>query len=321
MSEGLSRLFDGRPLFLAPMAGVNDPAFRGLCKSQGAALTYTEMVSAKGFSYANPKTLRLLELTAEEARDASAAVQVFGHEPAVLSAMAAWLSSEYAGQLALIDINMGCPARKVASKGDGAALMRNLPLAEAVISAVVAAAAGLPVTVKFRSGFCANELNAVEFAQMAEAAGAAAVAVHGRTAVQGYTGLADKSVVAAVRAAVAIPVIASGDVFTLADADEYFDRYGASAVMIARGAQGRPWVFSGEEPDLEGRLGFARAHLEGYAALGTRDLSAMRKHLAWYLKGFPEAAKTRAAINSCRTLADYESLLAAVGEQLKSELF
>ncbi|MDR1185767.1 MAG: tRNA-dihydrouridine synthase family protein, partial [Coriobacteriales bacterium] len=205
MVEGLDIFGNGR--LLAPMAGVNDPVFRGICKRMGADLTYTEMVSAKGLEYGSKKTEALLALGEGER---PVAVQLFGRESDVLAEQAKRLASQYQGDIVLIDINMGCPARKIVSKGEGAALMKDPRLAEHILRAVVAAVE-LPVTVKFRRGYELGEDNAVEFAKMAESCGVAAVAVHGRYARQFYQGQSDREVVTRVKQAISIPVIASGD--------------------------------------------------------------------------------------------------------------
>ena len=251
-------LFD-RSLLLAPMAGVNDPVFRAICKRHGAALTYTEMVSAKGLEYRNAKTQAMLYISDAER---PAAVQLFGSQPEVLAEQARQLEAglglgaAHPGAVALIDVNMGCPARKIAGKGEGAALMRDMALAEAILKAVVAAVR-LPVTVKFRKGYELGEDIALEFARMAESCGVAALAVHGRYARQFYHGLADKDLARRVKQAVSIPVIASGDVFCGADIRFYFEECGVDAVMVARGARGNPWIFSQDwrsEPGPAGKL-------------------------------------------------------------------
>jgi len=286
------------------MAGVNDPVFRAICKRLGAGLTYTEMVSAKGLQYGSAKTADMLFMFDEEA---PAAVQLFGRDPAAMAAQAAELEQRYGERLALIDINMGCPARKVAGKGDGAALLREPELAAAVMRSV-AAAVQLPVTVKLRKGYAAGEDVAVRFAVMAEDCGIAAVAVHGRTAEQLYHGHADRECIARVKQAVSIPVIASGDVFCAADIAEYREQHGADAVMAARGAQGNPWIFAGLRPDLEQRVRIAHEHTVRLAELNPHRLPSMRKHIAWYFKGTPHAAAIRRAVNDCQCLRDYEAL-------------
>jgi nifR3 family TIM-barrel protein len=262
------------------------------------------MVSAKGLEYANSQTERLLYMTDEER---PAAVQLFGRDPAVLADQAQRLEAVHGAAIALIDINMGCPARKIAGKGEGAALMREPALAEAILTAVVGAVE-LPVTVKFRKGYELDEDVAVDFARMAESCGVAAVAVHGRTARQLYHGQSDRALVARVKQAVSIPVIASGDVFTRDDICDYQERYGADAVMVARGTRGNPWIFSEHEPSLEERVRVAHEHTAGLARLAPKRLASMRRHVAWYFKGLPHAAAVRRAAQDCESLQDYEAL-------------
>lgn len=305
------------PVLLAPMAGVNDLVFRALCKRMGAGLTYTEMVSAKGLSYGNGKTRDLLAfLDAEK----PVAVQLFGSDPKVLAQQAQALERGHAGDLAGIDINMGCPARKIAGRGEGAALMRDPALAARILEAVVGAVT-LPVTVKFRKGYGLEDNTAVSFARMAEGCGVAAVAVHGRTAQQFYHGESDKGLIARVKEAVGIPVIASGDVFTPQDVKEYLTVYGADGVMVARGAQGNPWLFAqarallaGDEHaayapvPLEERVRIANEHTTELARLNPHRIVSMRKHVSWYFKGAPHASAIRRAAHGCTTLLDYQAL-------------
>ena len=221
---------------LGPMAGVTDLPFRLLCKEQGAALIYTEMVSAKGLMYENVRTESLLTVNPEE-RPVS--LQLFGSDPQVMGEMAGRLSER---AFDILDINMGCPAPKIAGKGEGSALMKDPDRAFAIVENCVKNA-GRPVSVKIRSGFDKNHLNAVEMAKGIEAAGAAAIAVHGRTREQYYAGRADWTVIAAVKEAVSIPVIGNGDIRTPEDAERMFRETGCDAVMIARGARGNPWIF------------------------------------------------------------------------------
>jgi nifR3 family TIM-barrel protein len=331
----LSKIF-GNGRLLAPMAGVNDPVFRGICKRMGAGLTYTEMISAKGLEHASHRSESLLYMTDEER---PAAVQLFGSDPATLAEQARLLEEQHGPDIVLIDINMGCPARKIAGRGEGAALMRKPARAEAILRAVVGAVR-LPVTVKFRKGYELGEDSAVDFARMAEGCGVAAVAVHGRTARQLYHGASDRSLVARVKQAVAIPVIASGDVFSLADIRSYREDFGVDAVMVARGARGNPWIFAGMDggsgcassgsdigdddalsgdgeggsnagapgPSLAERVRVAHEHTVGLARLAPRRLSSMRRHVAWYFKGTPHATAIRRAVCDCRDLRDYEAL-------------
>ena len=232
-------------LALAPMAGVTDLAFRQICREHGAALTVTEMVSTKALCYQDKKTPRLLELAENET---AAAAQIFGHEPETM-AEGAKIARAVSG-CAIIDINVGCPAPKIVNNGDGAALMRDPALAAKVIEAVVRAV-DVPVTVKFRKGWDEKSVNCLEFARMAEASGAAAVAVHGRTRAQQYSGTADWDIIRAVKQAVSIPVIANGDVAEPEDAVRILDYTGADMAMIGRGALGDPWIFERANALLE----------------------------------------------------------------------
>lgn len=294
------------------MAGVSDAAFRTLCLEQGADLTYTEMVSAKGLSYANEKTRHLLAVAEGESQ---VAVQLFGHEPEVMASEAAWIERAMGDSLAYLDLNMGCPARKIVSKGDGSKLMTTPDLARSIIEAVCEAVS-VPVTCKFRRGYAMGEELAVPFAVMAEEAGAAALAVHGRYAMQYYRGSADWGVVADVKRAVSVPVIGNGDVRSGDDALALAQRTGCDAVMIARAAEGNPWVFADvkaafagqtrpEPPGFEERIAMARRHAALLAEREAKSVVRMRKHAMWYFAGLPHAAAARREINSCVTLADF----------------
>ena len=305
--------FSDRRLLLAPMAGVSDEAFRTLCREQGADLTYTEMVSAKGLSYANEKTRHLLHLAEGEDQ---VAVQLFGHEPDVMVDQARWVEQEMGKTLAYLDINMGCPARKIVSKGDGSALMKTPDLAAAIVRAV-SAAVEHPVTVKFRRGWAEGDETCVEFARRMEDAGAAAVAVHGRYALQLYRGRAEWDAIARVKAAVSIPVVGNGDVKSGADAVGLVECTGCDAVMIARAAEGNPWVFAqckaalaGEpepaKPSVEERIAMARRHARLLAEREGRNIVRMRKHAMWYMTGLPGAAAARAKINACVSVEDFD---------------
>lgn len=305
--------FSERRLLLAPMAGVSDEAFRTLCREQGADLTYTEMVSAKGLSYANEKTRHLLHLAEGEDQ---VAVQLFGHEPDVMADQARWVEQEMGETLAYLDINMGCPARKIISKGDGSALMKTPDLAAAIVRAV-SAAVKHPVTVKFRRGWAEGDETCVEFARRMEDAGAAAVAVHGRYALQLYRGRAEWDAIARVKAAVSIPVVGNGDVKSGAGAVALVERTGCDAVMIARAAEGNPWVFAqckaalaGEpepaKPSVEERIAMARRHARLLAEREGRNIVRMRNHAMWYMTGLPGAAAARAKINACVSVEDFD---------------
>lgn len=309
-------LFGRFRLLLAPMAGVSDAAMRCLCAQQGADLAYTEMVSAKGLSFANDKTRHLLDM---EPQERWAGVQLFGHESHTMAAQAAWIEQEMGERLACIDINMGCPARKIVSKGDGSALMKDPMLAADIVSAVRAAVA-CPVTVKMRRGWSADEGEcAPAFAQRMEAAGADAVCVHGRFSTQMYQGSSDRGVIARVKEALSIPVIGNGDVRCGADAVRMRDETGCDAIMIARGAQGNPWIFAEARAALAGmpvpasptaieRIDMARRHAALLQRREGRVLVRMRKHAMWYVAGLPGAAAARGALNRCVTCEDFDQV-------------
>lgn len=295
------------------MAGVSDEAFRTLCREQGADLTYTEMVSAKGLSYANEKTRHLLRLAPGEDR---VAVQLFGHEPDTMAAQASWIEDEMGASLAYLDINMGCPARKIVSKGDGSALMKDPELAASIVHAV-RAAVNCPVTVKFRRGWTEGVETAPEFARRMEDAGAMALAVHGRYAEQLYRGSAEWGAIARVKAAVSVPVIGNGDVRRGADAVSITERTGCDAVMIARGAEGNPWVFAQAKAALAGepepeaptageRIAMARRHARLLSQREGKNIVRMRKHAMWYMAGLPGAAAARGKINACVSVEDFD---------------
>lgn len=304
---------------LGPMAGITEAPFRAICKRMGAGLTFTEMVSAKGLHY-NPDGEVSKALLTFAPGEVPCAVQIFGADPAMMAEQARRIVGLYGDDVALIDINMGCPVTKVVAKGEGCALMRT-PVLAAEIVGRVSAAAGVPVTAKFRVGWSADEANAVEFARAMEAAGASAVTVHGRTRDQFYRGCADWDVIAAVKGAVSIPVIGSGDVFRAADAKAMFERCGVDAVMVARGAQGNPWIFSQARSLLDAgveigpptafeRIDVAREHAAALVAFGgERAFTRMRKHVSWYITGMPDATSVRRAANEVASYRELDELL------------
>jgi nifR3 family TIM-barrel protein len=300
----------------APMAGFTDQAYRLIVKQFGCSLVYSEMVSDLGLVYGQNKTKRMLQVDDNER---PIAMQIFGSDPDDMHE-AAKLTYELS-RCELIDINMGCPTPKIVKNGEGSALMRNIPLASEVVRAVVGAVP-VPVTVKMRAGWDESEITAVALARAVEAAGAAAVAVHGRTREQFYSGQADWDIIKQVREAVSIPVIGNGDIVRPEDAQTMIERTGCDAVMVGRAALGRPWLFQQiidllskgsyrPDPSLGERLPLALQHLRLAAELKgeAQAVREMRKTLAGYVKGLPQAAKIRDAINQTNSVQALEQVL------------
>jgi tRNA-dihydrouridine synthase B len=289
-------------LLLAPLAGYTDLPFRLLCRENGAALCFSEMISCHGLVYDQKNTHELLRTVAEEH---PFAVQLFGSDPELMGRAAAIVSSL---SVDLIDINMGCPVRKVIKKGCGSALMRDPKRAEAIIRAVYAQTS-LPVTVKFRSGWTEETINAPE----AEAAGASAVTIHARTWVQGFGGTADRRVIKSVKASVSIPVIGNGDILSSTDGMAMMAETGCDGVMVGRGALGNPWVFSlaGRPNTLAGRLPVIERYLQLAAQFLPLDkvLFKVKNHTAKFLNGLTGAARLRQAIYTCRNVEEIATLL------------
>ena len=320
-------------LFLAPLAGVSDYTFRGFARRFGAEYTTSEMVSAKALCYEQrsrrPVTdarVRTAPLAAVMREEHPMAVQLFGSEPSFMAEAARLLESgDYRGAVGeippcAIDVNMGCPMQKIVGNGEGAALMKDPLRAEAIVRAMVDAVK-LPITVKIRAGWDASSVNAVEMARRLETAGASMICVHGRTREQMYALSADWSVIRAVKEAVSVPVVGNGDLFSAGDALRMMEETGCDGVMIARGAQGNPWIFreircamEGEtytSPTLGERLSLAMEHARELVAIrGERQgVVESRKHMAWYLTGVRGAAAARGEIMQASSLSELEAIL------------
>jgi nifR3 family TIM-barrel protein len=303
------------PVVLAPMAGVTDKAFRILAKEQGCGLVYTEMVSAKALTYKNQRTFELINLEGEMP---PISVQIFGSEPSIMAEGAKIVEEKGAS---IIDINMGCPVPKVVKNQEGSALMLQPDLAAKIVERLVRSLK-IPVTVKIRKGWDENNINAVDFAKRMEASGASAIAVHGRTRCQMYSGKADWEIIKKVKQAVTIPVLGNGDIFFPEDALRMLKETNCDGVMVGRGAMGNPWIFKGIITLLKGEKKFFEPNIHDKISLAIRHaqlavkykneevaIKEMRKHIAWYFKGLPHAAKMRDTVNKVNTLKELEEML------------
>ena len=310
-------------VFLSPMAGVTDLPFRTICKEKGCGMLYTEMINAKALCYDDENTKKMLRMDKDEH---PVAVQIFGSDPEFMG-KAAIIMNQYPNEI--LDINMGCPAPKVIKNGDGSALMRNPKLAAEVLTAVVKNSEK-PVTLKIRKGWDDDSVNAVEIAKIAEECGISALAIHGRTREQFYSGKADWDIIAEIKQAINIPVIGNGDVFEVEDAVNMLEKTKCDAIMIGRGAQGNPWIFNRinhymktgkilPEPTLEEKRTTAIRHMN-LAVAEHGDYVAvreMRKHIGWYLKGLKNSAKYRDQINK---ITDYKEVIAMLEEYMQHSL-
>ncbi|WP_291633211.1 tRNA dihydrouridine synthase DusB [Clostridium sp.] len=311
-------------VFLAPMAGITDIAFRGLCKELGCGLLYTEMVSAKGLYYGSSNTEALMQISDKEK---PVAIQIFGNDPKIMASACEIFNTM--DDICMVDVNMGCPVPKIVKNGEGSALMKNPKLAAEIIKEMKKVSIK-PVTVKFRKGFDSNDVNAVEFAKYMEDAGIDAIAVHGRTREQMYEGKADWDIIRAVKENVRVPVIGNGDIFGPDDAIKIKEITNCDAIMIARGAMGNPWIFreviqamSGEEvtyPTAIEKIDMCIRHLD-LAVSYYEEIKAvreMRKHAGWYVKGLNNCTEIKNKINTKKSYDEVKQVLLVYREYLNA---
>jgi len=311
-------------VFLAPMAGITDIAFRGLCKELGCGLLYSEMVSAKGLYYGSSNTQALMHISAQEK---PVAIQIFGNDPKIMASACEIFNER--DDICIVDVNMGCPVHKIVKNGEGSALMKNPKLAAQIIKEMKKVSTK-PITVKFRKGFDSNSINAVEFAKYMEDAGIDAIAVHGRTREQMYEGKADWDIIKAVKESVKVPVIGNGDIFSVDDAIRIKEITNCDAIMIARGAMGNPWIFREVMqainkadvvyPTASEKIDMCIRHLD-LAVKYYEEIKAvreMRKHTAWYIKGLSNCTEIKNKINTKNNYGEVKQLLLDYKEFLKN---
>ncbi len=301
-------------LLLGPMAGVTDRVYRQLCQEQGCELTFTEMVSAKAISYNNPKSKLILEIGEHET---CVGVQLFGNDPYLISEMAKKIDHD---KVACFDINMGCPVPKIVNNGEGSALMKEPKTIEKIVKALVKAV-DKPVSIKIRSGFSPDLINAVEVCQRAEASGVSMITIHGRTREQYYSGQADWNVIAQAKASVNIPIIGNGDVVDGTSLRRILEQTQCDGVMIGRAAMGNPWIFAELQAEMDGRpyippgidetIHMIQRHSQMLVEYKGEHIAMreMRKHIAWYTKGLRNATKIRGGINHIESLEDIQKVL------------
>ena len=308
------------PVFLAPMAGVTDIAYRGICKSMGCGMVYTEMVSAKGLYYNSKNTESLMRISYEEK---PVALQIFGSDPKIMAYACETINGM--DEVAVIDVNMGCPVNKIVKNGEGSALMKNPKLASEIIKEMKRVSEK-SVTVKFRKGFDSNNINAVEFAKYMDDAGVDAITLHGRTREQMYEGKADWQIIKQVKEAVSVPVLGNGDIFEASDAINMKKITKCDGLMIARGAMGNPWIFREIEQGLNGKeiikptpiekIDMCIFHLQEAIKYfeELRAVREMRKQIAWYIKGLRYCTDIKNKINAATTYDDMYNLLLSYKE-------